>query len=198
MRQKNNSTNRLILSIALFIAALLAAFVMSLAANQKEKFWIAIRTVPAGAQIAAEDVSLIPVTLSSSQSMYVSGNSNPVGSIARRTQSAGELIAYSSITNSADAISQQEVSVSMRSVDLPIGVTPGEVISLFQLHDAKNGEVAQPAQHVVGSAYVMGVNTKGSNFGGEVALTLSINRNNLSELLNATTSGRLIAVRAHG
>jgi hypothetical protein len=92
----------------------------------------------------------------------------------------------------------QQVSFSLRSVDIPAGLSIGEVISIYQLHDAQNEQAAVPAHHILGGVFVTALDHKGSNFGGEAALTVSVNRELIPELLDATTSGRLVVVRAHG
>ncbi|CAN2213087.1 SAF_CpaB_FlgA_like domain containing protein [Candidatus Nanopelagicaceae bacterium] len=197
MRQKRNSHTRLILAATLCGATLLASFAMSMAANQREKYWVVLHPIAAGTQLEASDLGLQSVVLGSSEGNYLPANSNPIGSITRRQLSSGELLGGNSITAQSSAMLNQQVSISLRSVDIPAQLNVGEVVSIYQLHDAQNGE-AGSAQHVLGGVFVTALDRKGSNFGGEAALTVSINRELIPELLEATTSGRLVVVRAHG
>ena len=198
MPQKRNSHNRLILAVTLCAATLVASFAMSVAANQREKFWVVLHPIAAGTQLEANDLGLQSVVLGSSKGNYLPAAANPIGSITRRQLSSGALLEGSSITDQSIAMVNQQVSISVRSVDIPAQLTIGEVVSIYQLHDARNGEVATPPQHILGGVFVTALDRKGSNFGGEAALTVSINRELIPELLDATTSGRLVVVRAHG
>jgi hypothetical protein len=198
MRQKRNSHSRLILAATLCGASLLASFAMSKAANQREKYWVVLHPIAAGTQLEASDLGLQSVVLGSSEGNYLPADSNPVGSITRRQLSSGELLGGNSITDQPSAMVNQQVSFSVRSVDIPAGLSIGEVISIYQLHDAQNGQAAVSAHHILGGVFVTALDRKGSNFGGEAALTVSINRELIPELLDATTSGRLVVVRAHG
>ncbi|CAN2241815.1 SAF domain-containing protein [Candidatus Planktophila dulcis] len=198
MVQKRNSHTRLILAATLCGATLLASFAMSVAANQKEKYWVVLRPIAAGTQIEAADLGLESVVLGSSEGNYLPAALNPIGSITRRALSSGELLGGNSITDDSSAMVNRQISISVRSVDIPAGLTVGEIISIYQLHDAKNGQAALAPEFVQGGVFVSALDRKGNNFGGEVALTVSINRESISELLNATTSGRLVIVRAHG
>ena len=198
MVQKRNSHTRLILATTLCGATLLASFAMSVAANQKEKYWVVLRPIAAGTQIAAADLGLESVVLGSSEGNYLPAALNPIGSITRRAISSGELLGGNSITDDSSAMVNRQISISVRSVDIPAGLTVGEMISIYQLHDAKNGQAALAPEFVQGGVFVSALDRKGNNFGGEAALTVSINRESISELLNATTSGRLVIVRAHG
>jgi hypothetical protein len=198
MVQKRNSHTRLILATTLCGATLLASFAMSVAANQKEKYWVVLRPIAAGTQIEAADLGLESVVLGSSEGNYLPAAINPIGSITRRALSSGELLGGNSITDDSSAMVNRQISISVRSVDIPAGLTVGEIISIYQLHDAKNGQAALAPEFVQGGVFVSALDRKGNNFGGEAALTVSINRESISELLNATTSGRLVIVRAHG
>ena len=198
MVQKRNSHTRLILATTLCGATLLASFAMSVAANQKEKYWVVLRPIAAGTQIAAADLGLESVVLGSSEGNYLPAALNPIGSITRRALSSGELLGGNSITDDSSAMVNRQISISVRSVDIPAGLTVGEMVSIYQLHDAKNGQAALAPEFVQGGVFVSALDRKGNNFGGEAALTVSINRESISELLNATTSGRLVIVRAHG
>ena len=198
MVQKRSSHTRLILATTLCGATLLASFAMSVAANQKEKYWVVLRPIAAGTQIEAADLGLESVVLGSSEGNYLPAALNPIGSITRRALSSGELLGGNSITDDSSAMVNRQISISVRSVDIPAGLTVGEMISIYQLHDAKNGQAALAPEFVQGGVFVSALDRKGNNFGGEAALTVSINRESISELLNATTSGRLVIVRAHG
>ena len=198
MRQKKNPYSRLILAATLCGATLLASFAMSMAANQREKYWVVLHPIAAGTQLEASDLGLQSVVLGSSEGNYLPATSNPIGSITRRQLSSGELLEGNSITDQSAALVNQQLSISVRSVDIPAQLSVGEVVSIYQLHDANNGQPAIPARHILGGVFVTALDRKGSNFGGEAALTVSINRELIPELLDATTSGRLVVIRAHG
>jgi cytochrome c-type biogenesis protein CcmE len=197
MSPKKERSTRFVISIALFIAALIASFLMSITANQRQKYWVAVNPVAAGSQVQSQDLSLIEVTLGNSHNKYLPTSINPVGAIASRKLSPGELIPVAGLVKSGDIERNEEISLSMRSVDIPTSVAPGSLIHIFQVHDEKNGAPALEPFEVIHGAHVSSLDRKGSNFGGEVALTIATSPRFVERLLAASTSGRLVAVLSY-
>ena len=195
-KKKNNA--RLTISVALFIAALAASFLMSYVANKDEKYWVALLPIAAGTQIQQSDLGFVNVSLGSSRERYISLKFTPVGAYSHRAIAAGEILFSDSISTKAPSTLNEQVSVSIRSVDIPQQVGIGESISIFQVHDQKNGEKSIQPSLILRDAFVVSIDRKGSNFGGETALTISVRHEFVAELLAATTRGRLVAVRTHG
>ena len=198
MPSKKISYSRLLVSIALCLAALIASYAMSIAANHTQKFWVVMHPVAAGTQLEAKDLGFQSVSLGASSAHYLSQDANPIGSITLRKLSTGELLQSSALTDDSQAMTHQQISVSVRSVDIPSTVAAGDVVTIFQLHDSKNGEAPEQPHHIASGVFVTSLDRKGSNFGGEVAITISIDREAVADLLDATTSGRLVVVQSHG
>ena len=198
MPQKKNSHTRLVLAITLCIAAMVASYAMSLAANQKENYWMIARPVSSGTQLEAQYLKFQAVVLGASSPSYISAKFNPIGSFTLRNLSPGELLDAKALSSDQQALTNQQVSVSMRLVDIPAQIALGETINIYQLHDSQNGELPDKPQKILNRAFVSSIDRKGTNFGGEVALTISINRADITNLLWATSSGRLVAIRTHG
>ena len=197
MSPKKSPQNRVVLTAILVSAALAASFAMSLAANQRERYWITLNPISAGSELRAGDIGYASASLGAAQSGYMTGSSNPTGSIALRRIPAGELVHRSAITQSPIALTHSELSLSVRAVDIPSDVSVGELVTMYHLHDAQNGE-EEPLQRILGGVFVTSIDRKSANFGSDVALTVSINREYIEEVLSATTSGRIVIVRSRG
>jgi hypothetical protein len=198
MAPKKKSNTRLTISVALFIAALVASFLMSYVSNKDEKYWVALLPIAAGTQIQQSDLGFVNVSLGSSGERYISGTFTPVGAYSRRAIAAGEILFSDSISTKELTTLNEQVSLSIRAVDIPQQVGIGETVNIFQVHDQKNGEKTIAPALILRDVFVVSIDRKGSNFGGEAALTISVRHELVSELLAATTRGRLVAVRTHG
>jgi hypothetical protein len=145
----------------------------------------------------SQDLSLIEVTLGNSRSRYLPASINPIGAISLRKLSPGELIPVTGLASAGDVEQNEEISLSLRSVDIPTQVTPGSVVNIYQVHDEENGAPALEPFEVIHGAHVSSLDRKGTNFGGEVALTIATSSRYVERLLAASTSGRLVAVLSY-
>ena len=198
MPAKKTSRARFILALTLCAGALLASFLMSRAAASRENYWVVLHPISAGTAIEARDLGYQSVVLGTSAGTYLPATTNPIGSITRRRLAAGELLEGSALTEDSVFLTHQQISLSVRSVDIPNSIQIGELISLYQVHDRRSGESEIAPDYILGEVFVAAIDRKGSNFGGEVALTISVDRSDVPAVLAATTSGRVVAVRSHG
>ncbi len=193
-----NTQTRLLIASSLFLASVLASFLISYLSHQGNSYWVTNRAIAKGVQISAADVSLARGELSSAMEGYLTSRANPIGSITRRVMTAGELILSSALSENAEELTTESISIAIRSSDLPINTAAGEVVALFQVHDARNGENVPEPIRIISGVFIKDISERGSNFGGDIALTISLHREDISRVLAATASGRIVVVANRG
>lgn len=171
---------------------------MSQAANEREDFWVLTRSVGKGSVLTSADLTITAVALASSANRYLSATTNPVGSVALRPLRAGELLEGAALSTDGGVAVNHEISLSIRSVDMPAELAAGDLVALFHLQDSRNGEIPPSPVRIINSVFVSSIDRQSSNFGGEVALTIAIDRLDVTTVLAATTSGRVVAVGLNG
>ena len=77
---------------------------MSLAANQKENYWMITRPVAAGTQLESQDLKFQAVVLGISSRSYISARFNPIGSYTLRNLSPGELLDAKALSRDQQAL----------------------------------------------------------------------------------------------
>ena len=196
--KKSKIQARVLIAAALLVASILTSVLISIVSNQKQSFWIANRELTPGQQIAATDISKVQVNISAISNNYVSAEVNPVGSIVINRIQRTALIATQSISSQNEAINSAEVSLTIRAIDLPVTVLAGDRISIYLLEDAELGAFPSEPELVLSDIYLGSIERKNSNFGSEAAITIAIGREEISDVLRATTYGRLVVVKLNG
>ena len=195
---KSKIQARVLIAAALLVASLLSSFLISVISNQKQSFWIANRELTPGQQIAATDISKVQVNISAISNNYVAADVNPVGSIVINRIQRTSLIATQSISTQNETINSAEVSLTIRAIDVPTSVLAGDRISVYLLEDAEAGAFPSDPEVVLSDIYLGSIEHKNSNFGSEVAITIAIGREEIADVLRATTYGRLVVVKLNG
>ena len=196
--KKSKIQTRVLVAASLLVASILSSVLISVLSNQKQSFWIANRELTPGQQIAASDISKVQVNISAISDNYVPAGVNPIGSIVINRIQRTSLIATQSISSQNEAINSAEVSLTIRAIDLPASVLAGDRISVYLLEDAESGAFPSEPELVLSDIYLGSIERKNSNFGSEAAITIAIGREEISDVLRATTYGRLVVVKLNG
>ena len=196
--KKSKIQTRVLVAASLLVASILSSVLISVLSNQKQSFWIANRELTPGQQIAASDISKVQVNISAISDNYVPAGVNPIGSIVINRIQRTSLIATQSISSQNETINSAEVSLTIRAIDLPATVLAGDRISIYLLEDAESGAFPSEPELVLGDIYLGSIERKNSNFGSEAAITIAIGREEISDVLRATTYGRLVVVKLNG
>ena len=196
--KKSKIQTRVLVAASLLVASILSSVLISVLSNQKQSFWIANRELTPGQQIAASDISKVQVNISAISDNYVPAGVNPIGSIVINRIQRTSLIATQSISSQNETINSAEVSLTIRAIDLPASVLAGDRISIYLLEDAESGAFPSEPELVLSDIYLGSIERKNSNFGSEAAITIAIGREEISDVLRATTYGRLVVVKLNG
>ena len=198
LTKKKSLKTRALLAITLLLLSILTSILISVLSNQKQSYWIANRELTPGQQIAASDISKTKVNISAISASYLATETNPVGSIVINRIPRGSLIATQSISSESAAINSAEISLTVRAIDLPANIAAGDRIRIYQVADATPGTSRSEPELILSDIYLGSLERKSSNFGSDAAITIAIGRNEITDVLRATTFGRLVVVKLNG
>ena len=199
MSTKKSSTRaRLLIAVSLLVLSILSSVFISLLSNQKGSYLIATRELTPGQQISVSDIAIVKVNVAALANTYLTADQNPVGSIVINRIPSKSLIANQSISTKTDLINSAELSLTVRAIDLPANIAAGDRISIYLLEDAQPGAFPTDPELVLSDIYLGIIERKNSNFGSEAAITIAIGRNEIADVLRATTYGRLVVVKLNG
>ena len=196
--KKSSTRTRLLIAVSLLVLSILSSVFISLLSNQKGSYLIATRELTPGQQISVSDIAIVKVNVTALANTYLTADQNPVGSIVINRIPSKSLIANQSISTKTDLINSAELSLTIRSIDLPANIVAGDRISIYLLEDAQPGAFPTDPELVLSDIYLGIIERKNSNFGSEAAITIAIGRNEIADVLRATTYGRLVVVKLNG
>ena len=195
---KKASQTRLVVAIALFAAAVISAMALTALGNRSDTYWVARHSLIPGSQILEGDLSQVQVALGQISSDYFSKDSDVIGSYALRAIAKNELISISSVSDMPRGVQSGQVPISIHGSDLPSDIEIGEKLDIYWVPEAMGIQKTEPSALVISGAFLNSINRKASNFGNDISLTVSVTNSEIFSLLQATSSGRLVIVRANG
>lgn len=189
---------RTITAGVLIASSFLSAYVLSSMANTTQLLWSAKVPLIPGAQISANDLVAKKVAIPDGVNAYISVSRDVAHFYVLRSIEPGELLPASALSGDAKTLHMSAVPISVHSADIPADLMTGEAINLYHVGDARLAKEIGPPNLVLSHVYILGVDRKGQNLGGDLALTISVNTRNIMQVLDATASGRIVVVRVNG
>jgi hypothetical protein len=192
------SQSRMVIAVTLFIASIATSFGIAFISSQGSAYWVITEPIPEGAKISSEDVALVKIKLVRAATGYIQSSISPVGAVSKRALSRGEILHQGALANSDRKAWTGSVSLAIRSLDIPPSSQVGDMVSIYQLHDLRNGESSIDPRLVISEVFIEGISGREGNFSGDFSVTVSLDRRDIPDLLAATTSGRLVIVGSSG
>ena len=196
--ESKKSQQRLIIAGALFFTSILASFLIAYLSQSGSHYWVLREPLPRGVQIQSSDLLLTKASLGLDARGYISSAENVVGSITRRNLSRGELLNSNDLSDDSSDLTSESLSISIRATDISATSSTGDLVSLYQVHDARNGEAVPEPLRILTGVYIREISRKSANFGSDISLTVTIDRDDVGRLLSATSSGRIVVVSSNG
>lgn len=188
---------RLPLAITLIAAAFVSAFLIATFSNRGADFWVINRPIVSGHQISSTDVSIAHMNLDESTKFYMSKDVEPIGMVATRIMHSGEIVGITDLISANNAMSTSAVPISVRSVDVAVGLGIGEEVDIYWVLDTQSNESPIDPVLILGGVTLLSIDDGGKNFGSDIGLSLAVEETQVLRLLSATSQGRLVVIRSH-
>ena len=147
--------------------------------------------------IERSDLAIGSALLTFGNGNYLRTSSNAFGMVTARSLRSGELLSRYDLREINSQTTTAQVAISMQSSDIPTSISEGNVVSIYQIFDSRNGEPLQSPKRILVKAFVTAIDREGFKFGGEAAVTLAVASNQIETLLAAKSSGRLVMVTSY-
>lgn len=167
-------------------------------ANRTQLMWGARIPLIPGHKISVNDLEARRVALPDGDAIYLSVQRDLTGSVVLRAVGIGELVPAIAISDNIQAPQISALPISVHGSDIPSDLQAGEVVNLYHVGDSRLTQDIGSPSILLSHTYILGIDRKGQNLGGDLSLTLSVNVKNVLDVLGATASGRIVVVRVNG
>ena len=195
---KNRIELKNVIAIIVIIASFIVAFGLAIVANNRASYWVAAKDLTPGHMVDATDFVESKGAFGSEVSGYITSDQNPVGYSISKFVARGEYLNQSSLIENPGESEVKLLSFAASAADLPSRVQIGDLVNLYQVvNDIGDGKEI-PSQLIIESVYIVDLNRKSENLGGNSIVTVAIPNLFVEKALNATRKGRMVVVVNHG
>lgn len=191
---------RLWIGLALVVVSVVGVTRVVAAASATDQLWMVQQELAAGTTIAADDVALTSVRLST-LTPYLSAAESPVGAVTTRNYAAGELLSDDGVKSPTDAPPLRWLTLPIGTNHLPADLARGQQVDVYVVERSGSGEPVGEPTLVQEAVTVAAVDDGDSRFGGsslELGIALAVSPSDVASLVAAEASGTLTLVRIPG
>lgn len=184
---------RFFIGIALVILSIIGVWLIVSSSRHTTPVLQASRTIVQGEALASADFHVVDVGLGPVADTYLAPQELIPGLVAARTLTAGELVPSAAAAPAED--SRTTTVVVDSSTGIPVGVTEGTVVELWQAPLMEDGKTYDVPRILVGDVVVASlVKTEGMLSQGRASVELVIDRADVAEVLAAITGGAALSI----
>lgn len=189
---------RVIVAGSLFLAALLSSFTFAYLSDSSSKYWIATHPIAPGTYLTSEDITLVNASLADNRQIYLGEDISPIGFTSTQNIPQGSFLPIASLAEDLQSFDSEQVPLNIASSDIPSTIQVGEAISLYWVPEQADPQSLSTPELLLTGIFLRSIERKGSNFGGGLPITVSVDNSQVLRLLAGTSNGRLVVVRSNG
>ena len=194
--QSSRKNSRLIVAALLLISSVSISIGFSFASQQGDRYWVARQALIPGTALTSDALELRQMSLKSSAAQYFGEEESPLSRYTKRFFAPGEVIARSGVSENPSDELAVFVPLSIRSVDIPESAQAGDLVTLFWVLDGRGEQLFEP-EEIARNIYIRSIDRRGSNFGSDLAVSVSVSQSQVQKLLSFTSGGRIVVVPSH-
>ncbi len=193
-----NFNLRMVFGILLICTSFVSAYLLSSSTNRMITVWSATNDLAPGSVIQQEDIEQTQVLMPNNAQFYLNGINSILGSYVVRQIGASELIpAYAVTTEPISDLRAVPISIPINR--LPYQIRTGQLVDVYAVPKQQNSLTQQNlksrANLLLYSVGISGIDTESGKLGGEIAVTLLVPEQLVSELVSAMNNYDFVLVK---
>ncbi|MEN9292313.1 MAG: hypothetical protein RL288_109 [Actinomycetota bacterium] len=195
---KINFNLRLAFGILLICTSFVSAYLLSTSSTRMVTVWSATKDLAPGSVLQIEDVEQTQVLIPNNAQYYLDGSSSILGSYVIRPIGAAELIpAYAVTTEPISDLRAVPISIPINR--LPYQIKTGQIVDVYgvpkQQMSASQESSNLRTKLLLSAIGISGIDSEAGKLGGEIAITLLVPKDLVSELVSTISTHDFVLVK---
>lgn len=193
-----NFNLRVAFGVLLICTSFISAYVLSKSTDRMITVWSAAKDLAPGSVIQEEDISPTQVLMPNNAEFYLDGRSSILGSQVVRAIGSAELIPAFAVS-SEPIIDLRSVPISIPVNRLPYQINSGQIVDVYvvpkqQINTSLEDSISKSFL-LLSSVSISGIDLEAGKLGGEIAVTLLVPKQFVSDFISAISKFDFVLVK---